>query len=262
MIADVPLMKRIICGILLFVVVCVGIVAVWQRDNIGAMIAGFRYSQEELEDKLAQNDQAIKDAMQMVPDVSIRDITEEDKQALKDGTITKEELIQNLVKPSQPPQQEGSGQAQLTPKQEGPGQAQQPPKQEEPAPPQVPPEQSDPLQEQVSDIIAEVYVLREEFLIKLDSLMSQAKQRYLALPKEERVASKLVGLVGDYMAEGLAMEKECDAQVEQIVARLEAVLLESNGDLSIADKVYESYVEEKSLKKAWYMAELKKRGLI
>lgn len=260
MIADVPLMKRIICGILLFVVVCVGIVAVWQRDNIGALIAGLRYSQEELEDKLAQNDQAIKDAVQMVPDVSIRDITEEDKQALKDGTITKEELIQNLVKPSQPPKQEGSGQTQQPPKQEKPGQAQQPPKQEEPAP--VQPEQADPLQAEVSAIVAEVYVLREEFLIRLDKLMAQALADYKALAPEERTGSKLAGMVSDYMAKGLAMEKECDAQIEQIVARLEQVLIDGGGDFSIAETVFDTYVNEKSLKKAWYMAELKKRGLI
>ena len=41
-----------------------------------------------------------------------------------------------------------------------------------------------------------------------------------------------------------------------------ALISANNGDPSIIDTVIETYASEKSLKKAWYMAELKKRGFV
>ena len=92
--------------------------------------------------------------------------------------------------------------------------------------------------------------------------MNQAIAEYKTVVKQEQGKSKLVGMVKRYLATGLDMEKQCDAQIEAIIIRLEAALRDSGGDLSVAQTVYDTYVNEKSLKKAWYMAELKKRGLI
>ena len=57
------------------------------------------------------------------------------------------------------------------------------------------------------------------------------------------------------------MEKECDARIKTITEQLTQVANEYGGDPTLAETVYNTYVEEKSLKKAWYMAELKKIGV-
>ena len=116
-------------------------------------------------------------------------------------------------------------------------------------------------QQQLAAIIAKVYVLREEFLAKLDQLQVQAIAEYKAIPKEGRTASAIAQLVSGYLVIGNNMEKECDAQIEQIILELEQFLQTNGGDMDIAQTVYDTYVKEKSLKKAWYMAELKKRGM-
>lgn len=243
------LRKKIICGILLgFVVLIVG-AGFLLRDNIQVVLDGLRYSAEELEGQLAQNDQVIRDAAQVVPDVTIRDLTDEDRQALKEGTITKEELIQSMLEP-QPeslPQQPSAADAPQ-------GQTSVQPD------PQAPTLQVSDYQKQLAAIIAEVYVLREEFLIKLDDLMAQAKKDYRALAPEERAGTKLTGLVSSYFTKAYNLEAECDARMEEIITRLEALLNENGGDHSIAQTVFDTYLNEKSLKKSWYMAELKKRG--
>ena len=43
---------------------------------------------------------------------------------------------------------------------------------------------------------------------------------------------------------------------------MEAVIKEYGGDMSLVDTVVTTYASEKSLKKAWYMSELQKRGFI
>lgn len=268
--------KKILCAILLVLVIGLGIavgavVYVVGWDNIGAAIDGLRYTQEELEGQLEQNEQKIKNA---VGDLSIRDLTQEEKDALRDGTLTQEELLEQLLKPGEEQSQpQPSEPEQTEPKQPEPGTTVKPeePKPDKPSQPQTPPgeEQAPPAEAEKSDyetrlsaLIAEVYVLREEFLMKLESLLAQAKAEYKALPAEERTKSKMVPLVADYMARGTALEEECDAKIIDIVVQIETLVKENNGDPKLAETILETYAEEKRIKKAWYMAELKEKGLV
>ena len=250
--------KKIACAVLGGILLCAGGLTVWQWNNISAALSFVRYSQEELEGKLDQNNQTIKDAVDSIQNVTIRDVTEEEKQALKDGTLTSEELVQSLIqsesKPEKPPESKPE---------------QQPPKAEDiPEPlPEQPPQQEEPVQQsdyekELNGLIAEVYVLREEFLIKLDNTQAAAIADYKALPADQRTTKNIASLVSGYMSRGLEMEKECDGRIKEIVLEMESLLQENGGDLSLAQTVYDTYLEEKSLKKAWYMAELKKRGMI
>lgn len=252
------LRKKIICGILMTLVVCLGVAVAFLYDDIAVVLSGLRYSVDELEVQIEQNDQTIKNVAQVVPNIAIRDLSDEDKQSLKDGTITKEELAESLISAVLPPKQEEIPNQESS-KLENPeaGQASYPDQSIDPA-----------LQNQkerdleIAKIVAETYVLREEFLQKLDGLMARAMADYKALKPAERKSSKLVTMVSDYLATGLTMEKECDAEIKKIIARLETALRESGRDLSLAETVFDTYLEEKSLKKSWYMAQLKERGLI
>lgn len=258
-VTDMRKKKRIVCGVLLAVVIGVGALTVWQWNNINAALSFVRFSQEELEEKLEANDQAIKDAVEANPSVTIREVTEEERAALRDGTLTQEELVQSLMQKPEPGPEQPS-KPQTTPQQTKPEQKPADESRNTPqSQPNPEPEKSE-YEQKVNALIAEVFVLREEFLIKLDNLKAAAIADYRAIPVEERNAKALMSLASGYIAKGLDMEKQCDARIEAIVVELEQVLQENNGDLSIAQTVYDTYVEEKSLKKAWYMAELKKVG--
>ena len=266
--------KKIICGILLAAVVGVVTLTAWQWNNINAALSFLRFSQEELEEKLTDNNQIIKDAVESNPSVNIRvEVTEEERAALRDGTLTQEELVQSLLqKPESEPEQ--SSKPQTKPEQTSKPQTPQTKPEQKPADtstapqpepavsaqPEPEPEQSE-QEKKVNALIAEVLVLREEFLIKLENLKAAAIADYSAIPEEQRSAKALMSLASGYLARGTDLEKQCDARIQTIVLELEAVLKESNGDLSIAQTVYDTYVQEKSLKKAWYMAELKKVGV-
>lgn len=249
--------KKILCTILAVLLLGAGVLVWWQWDNIAAVITGLRYSTQELEEKLAQNDQVVKDAVAAIPEITVRDLTDEERQALRDGTLTSDELVQSMTGGEKQPDT-------AAPDPEKPTQQKPDPKPEKDDPPQQPDKTPEQLayEQELSAVIARVYVLREEFLGKLDALMSQALAEYNAMSADQRTASNLTTLVSNYLSVGLDMEKECDARIEAIIVELETLLQKNNGDLSIAQTVYDTYVEEKSLKKAWYMAELKKRGFV
>lgn len=260
--------KKIACVVLGGVLLCATGLTAWQWNNISAAFSAVRFSQEELEEKLAENDQAIKDAMNKVPEVSIREVTEEERAALRDGTLTQEELVQSLLQkpesepkpqPEQPPKSQTTPQTkpEQKPQPQAPAQSTQP----DPAVSTQPEPAENEYEQKVNALIAEVFVLREEFLIKLDNLQATAIADYRAIPEDQRGAKALMSLASGYISKGLDMEKQCDARIEAIVVALEEILKENNGDLSIAQTVYDTYVQEKSLKKAWYMAELKKIGV-
>ena len=235
--------------------------AYWQRNNIAALLAYKNAgSQEELEQQMQQNQQVIDKVVEENPGIVVRVPTEEERQALRDGTLTQEELTERLTggAETQPPKQEETPKQGETPKQETPKQEEKPPKQEET--PVRPPEESE-YQKQLSAVIAKVYVLREKFTIELDKLQAEATAVYSAMPEEERTKTKLAKFVSDFLARGTALEKQCDAEMDAIIAEMDALISANKGDYSIIDTVVETYANEKSLKKAWYMAELEKRGL-
>ncbi len=246
-----------VLGVFAVLLVLVAALAVWQKNNIQAVLeyisAG---SQEEIEEKLQQNQQAITDVMTKNPEIVVRDVTEEEKQALRDGTLSQEELTDRLlgVEAQKPDESEAKKDVSQKPE------VQQPSEQPEQTPPTEEPVESE-YQKQLSAQVAKVYVLREEFTIALDNLQAEATAAYKALTPEERSGGKLTKFISGFLAKGTALEKECDSKMDAIVVELVALIEANNGDMSIVDTMIEAYASEKSLKKAWYMAELEKKGL-
>lgn len=256
--------KKILCGVLALFLAGTAGAAWWQRDNIKALMTAVQYSEEELAQKLEENQQAIQNAVNAAPEVVIRDVTDEERAALKDGTLTQEELIDRLLNTeapdaSAPPQPSGPGEGETQP----PGAVSAPATQPETPPPEAaaPLPEAD-YQKQLSAIVAEVYVLREQYTIELDNMYAAAKAEYKAMPKSKRTTEKLSKWAMGYVSRANQLEKKCDASMDSVVERMEKLIKENNGDLSLVDTVVYTYASEKSLKKAFYMSKLEKRGLI
>ena len=257
--------NRILGG--LFAVIFLGLAGViwWQWDNLRALKQAMEYSSEELEQQLQENQQLIQDAVNAAPEVVIRDVTEEEREALKDGTLTQEELIDRLVNDPQQPPQSGSEAQQPAAAPGGTAQPEKPAQTEKPIRPAQPEETPVPeedYQKKLSALIAEVCVLREKYTIELDNMYASAKAEYKAKPKSERTTEKLSRWAGGYISRANKLEKACDASMDDVVERMETLIRANNGDLSLVDTVVYTYANEKSLKKAFYMAMLEEKGLI
>ena len=249
---------KILCIVLALLAALLAGLYWWQRENLKAVKDAASHSSEELEEKLAENQQQIRDVVDAAPEIVVREVTEEERQALRDGTMTQEELIERLLDTGE---QSDSTAA--------PGMEETPPGEDAKAPaetPTVPAEQpkpvEDPYQKELSAIIAKVYVLREDFTMAMDNMYDEAKAEYIALPAEKRTKSNLMVLASKYLSKATALEKECDARMDEIVADMEKLIQENNGDMSLVATVVYSYANEKSLKKSWFMSKIQEKGLV
>lgn len=267
--------KKIVLGVLLLLLLAGAVLFWWQKENLKALKDGLQYSSEEIETKLQENQQTIKDAVDSRPEVVVRDVTDEERAALKDGSLSQEELIDRLINtetetsavPRSPPKPEQAQPTETQPQQPAKPAQEQPADKPAGVPPPVQPPAEQPTAEdeykkKVSAIIAEVYVLREQYTIELDNMFNTAKSEYVAMSKAGTSKDKLISWATGYISKASNLEKSCDKKMDDVVLRLETLIRENNGDLSLVDTVVYTYANEKSLKKAWYMSELEKRGLI
>lgn len=232
--------KIVLCAVLAIIAVLTAGLYLWQRENLKALKDAVSYSSGEIEEKLAENQQAVSEAVNAAPEVTVRDLTDEERQALRDGSMTHEEVAERLVE--------------------------KPPVQETPAPaedvPETPPPVDDAYQKELSALIAKVYVLREEYTIALEEMYDSAKADYLAMPESKRTKANLAKMTADYLGKATALEKECDDKMIAVTESMQTLIKAHQGDMSLVDTVLAAYTNEKSLKKSWYMSKLEEKGLI
>lgn len=230
---------KIVLIVLALLIAVLGLLAWRFRDEIKAFAISRQYSAAELEAQLADNDQTIRNAMDASSDVTVRAPTDEEREALRSGSLTQDELIGRLT----------GGEADTAP-----FDGTQPDASEA--------EASSDYQKQLSELVAQVYVLREDYLGELAALEASARADYAALTESQRTGTKLASMVSDYLARATKLEKECDGKMDDIIGKMEKLIKENNGDMSLTDTVFDTYVQEKSIKKAWYISRMQEKGLI
>ncbi|MBO5364800.1 MAG: hypothetical protein J6A56_04995 [Clostridia bacterium] len=214
--------KMIALIVILVFAVGIGILAWVQANNLKALRL-FRYTQEERQNLLNQNEEAIHAMLETLPVEPLSPLTEEQEAMLQRGEITEEEALQMIM-------------GNLVGKK---------PETETPSKTVVKNEDNKKLQE----LLARVYLLRSTFTGKLDGLVGEAKSEYIAQKKATGKADK-VTIGSRYISKGLALESECDGQMEALLGEIEAELARSGGDTSIISQIRSVYNNEKSIKKA------------
>ncbi len=106
---------------------------------------------------------------------------------------------------------------------------------------------------ELAGMVGEIYVLRASFTGQLDGLLQQAKEEYISLPEAERDKQK-GKLASKYLSMAGSLESSCDAQMEDILSRIEAHLKKTGGDTALVKEIRKAYENEKALKKSYYMS--------
>lgn len=220
---------KIALGVAAVLAVAGAAAAVWQWNNLNALRYGLTLDQDTLDQRLEENRTVLNEAMDQY-DISDYTFTEEEVSQLTEGTVSAQEAAKKLLE---------------RPAQEAP-QAEQP----EQAP------QADHAQEEaeIRELIATMYVLRATYVGKLEAVVQSAIDEYTA---GEHTSENRTRVVRGKLDELIAMEKECDGEVAAVVSRLRELLKATGQDDSLARQVEETYKEEKSLKKAYYLNEFR-----
>lgn len=250
---------------LLVIVILIVVVMLWQWDNINALFMGITSSEEELSVKREENDKIISSTLENYPEISVRDLTDEEKEALAEGMITKEEsllLIQGKVTleellekaeetaPVETPPEEilpvipPENIPPITPPEDIP--PEEVPKEEEPVPPTLSAD------EEIANLVGEMYILKSEFTSALKNLESTSLKAYSELPDQEKKLQK-PEMMKKILDEVSVMEKDCDTQVKAILDRLTVLLEESGKDLTLVESIKTAYNNEKTITKAEYI---------
>lgn len=201
-----------------------------QWNNITAVVDAIRYSNEEVEGKLQENTEQIQKYLEEEENISVREMTEEEAQALSNGTLSEEELIGRMTGTA--PATDGS-----TPQ----------------APASSPASAGEKTVAQtVAQAIAKLYITKNDYLGRLDSIEAQVRAQYIALPEAEKKGAKQRYLA-QYLPTVAAWEAECDAAVYAVIDEVRAALKESGQSQSVADQIESSYLNEKRLKKSYFI---------
>lgn len=243
---------KILLGIAAVLAVAAGVLCVRQWNNITAARYTLTMDQDAVSSRIAENEAVLHEVL---TEYDLADYTpsEEEIAAVASGEKTTQELAQEMVSAQAASSQAGeaaapaaSGTAASSAGSSGPAQSASPSPPAQPAAPSY--------DDQIRAQVAMMYVLRSTFVSRLDELVNQAVFDYALA--ENFTRDGRMAAVTPYLDAVSTLEEECDAEVATVVAELRRLLKASGQDDSLAKKVEETYEEEKSLKKAYYLKEL------
>ena len=195
----------------------------WQENNIEAIKNYTQYTQQELEVQLQENNQHVQEIL----DAALETAREVDAQQTQSAdTESQQVTAEQTTTPSAPVEQKPS------------------------------------YEQLLKAIVDKVYALRKEYVDALEQMEKDGIAAYKAIPAEQRKGKYLVDFASTYISKASTLEKECDKKMDALVAELEALQKQFGQSDELVQQVIDTYAREKSLKKAWYMSELEKRGMV
>ena len=114
----------------------------------------------------------------------------------------------------------------------------------------------------LDEIMADANALRDEYVVKLETMYTDAETSLTELVDNEGSDDDVASLVSEYLTEATVLEQQCDAKFDAIVNELEQLIKANDGDKGLLDDLIETYITEKATKKAWYIDRLEEKGLI
>ena len=242
--------KIILSVIIILLALIVGGV-VWQWQNIKALSSAIRYSKEELAVQIEEQKASIDSVLKDYGLEGITDFTFEEEEAIRRGEITFEEALEQLEMRKEEALV-GSGEVALQEEVSQPNSETQGVAGSVSQESQTQSEVSS--KEMVEQSVNQMYVLKAKYLGELGKLERTAKSEYSALTAEEKKKGGARAIISKYMNPGLALQNQCDSEVEELLSTLKRFLQEREESLEIISVMRAAYEREKELKKAYYLS--------
>lgn len=219
-----------------------GGVALWQRENLQAVYEAMHYNPEELGSQIQSTKQEVEGVLEKYDLESIRRLTPEEEEQVKKGELSLEEAVERMM-PTRNEEEVGA-------KEEGVESQDTPEAKPEMTPQAVSKKESD----LVKASTVKMYELQAKYLGLLGELEARGMQALRAIPSDQRTVQKMMSVGMPFMQEGLALEGQCDAEVENVLHHLKEELVALGADYDIVETMRGAYYTEKRLKKAYYLS--------
>lgn len=251
--------KKVILILFIVLIVVIAALGIWQRENINSFINSVRYSKDEISGKIDDNNKKMNTIVETTEYIDVRSggLTAEEEKALADGEISQEDAIkiirgQTSLEEIRAKKAEASAvqQAEQTEKPKPVEKEEQVSSQPSGAQTQKEPTKEEVMTDEVSNIVAELYVVKANFLSQLESTGQQMYNEYIATHYDR---TKITSIVDNYLPVVASLESECDTTINGLLSQLETSLKKGGGDLGLVNEIRQYYYKEKSLKKSYYL---------
>lgn len=225
--------KNIIFIFLATLIVGLAVVGYQQKNNIHALILVLTMDQEKLSQAMEDNEKELLMALgQEKFDI---ELTEEQKEGITSGSIDAEQLAKQLMLEGTTEKKDQSNASTSA---------------------QTSDSKTSEIDQLLGIQISKMYVLKSSYIGELEGLIQQAKKEYSELPQDQRTESNKQKIMKSKLSLAADLEGACDTQVTAIVDEVQRILRDAGRDTSLADQIMSAYMQEKSLKKAYYLEQL------
>lgn len=212
----------IICGLLIIVL---GMITFTQWENIHSFIMSKQYTDDELNQMLADEKADMLDILEPYLPENMRDLTAEEEFLIISGKMTVEEANTAMGITDETTAKNDSNASK---------------------------------KDQAAAIIAKyssrLYSIKASFLGQLGTLASAAKNEFYALPPEERNSSAKASIISKYLGQASSLETSCDSQVSSTLSAMRSELNAIGADTSIVGQLQSSYEAQKAAEKAYFFS--------
>ncbi len=221
--------KKVLIVVLIVFIASVGAVAVWQRNNLTAIIKTMTNTDEEIAQQLNETKQKLEgDLKEKYPSI-VSDFSAEDEKKIMKGEMSVDDAVEKLNREYQ------SNRLQFDIKSSGN------------------PEIDEKADEIIGDKVIELYSLKAYYLGQLGQLEATVKKEYAALPESKRNLIGKKELVSRHIGPANGLLSQCDSRVSSLLGELQGELKKIGADTSIIKTIKDAYENEKALKKAYYL---------
>lgn len=238
--------SKIIGVIILVIFVALSSLAVWQRDKIKSLYIAYKYSPEQLSQKMDNSQDSMQKNIESFTGIVFRPVTDEEQRQIDAGETTKAKIFEKILNETIEDYLKKSGYENIIPS-NGTSKA---------SPYESLGEKSS-YDILVAEYVSKLYALKGTYTGKLEALLGQASAEYYALPNEKRTKTTYSTMISKYISIAAGYESACDSEVNILLADLEDKIKAIGADTSVVSSIRETYYEEKSLQSAYYMSQLK-----
>ena len=221
--------KKIVLIVLAALIVIIGALALWQRNNLKAIHAALSQDREALAQNVQKKADEHQEAMES-SGVIVTPPSVQQTEDLLDGKVTADEVKEALGIVALPASEEGA----VKPD-------------DAPATPTLS------VEELLNRCVAELYSYQIDLMAQLGEMKQAALDQWTALPAEERTSLRKQEIGMEGLRQCYALEAETDAAVKEILARYQKQFSQIGADTGTLDQLWTYYCEEKEAQKAFYL---------
>lgn len=229
--------------ILIMILVVVGFVAYKYQNYFSAFYHVVTNSSDKLEEKKLETDQRAIETIKEFGIETVRPLNEEEAAKLNSGELTEEDAV-NIVLGRFDSETDNKPESNIN--QDNPS--------VNPSDNSTVSEDLNEKNAEIAQLIGKIYVLKAKFTSELDAVEQWVHSEYNKLTAEEKKSTSAKVKIGrEAYSRALALEADCDSQIDDILNRLTLLLEETGQSTALVSEIRKAYENEKKVAISYYM---------